>query len=135
MFFSHSLQISNFPLFSLFQFISPYFGKFFFPPNFANFPSDFEQFTSLFTYFPCISSPPTLTMMHICIRQCTYWTPLLSTSWLNAQTMLSLVLSSETVAFSFVTYVKNTQRSDTNCVLALTYLLRRSRTTKISSID
>ena len=24
----------------------------------------------------CISFPPTLTMMHLCITQCTYWTPL-----------------------------------------------------------
>src|SRR6218665_4042262 len=31
----------------------------------------------LFTYFMCISFPPSLTMMHLCITQCTYWTPLL----------------------------------------------------------
>src|SRR6218665_3869108 len=30
----------------------------------------------LFTYITCISFPPTLTMMHLCITQCTYWTPL-----------------------------------------------------------
>src|SRR6218665_398354 len=24
----------------------------------------------------CFSFPPTLTMMHLCIAQCTYWTPL-----------------------------------------------------------
>ena len=26
----------------------------------------------------CISFPPYLTMMHLCITQCTYWTPLLT---------------------------------------------------------
>src|SRR6218665_29830 len=38
-FFSHSSQISNFPLFSLFQVISPLFREMFlFPPTFAKFP-------------------------------------------------------------------------------------------------
>src|SRR6218665_2218434 len=27
-------------------------------------------------YILCVYFPPTLTMMHLCITQCTYWTPL-----------------------------------------------------------
>jgi len=74
-FFSHSPQISNFPLFSVFQFISPYFRKFFFPPTTANFPLISINLRD-FAYFTCISFPSALTMMHLCITQCTYWTPL-----------------------------------------------------------
>src|SRR6218665_1909302 len=45
-FFSHRPQILNFPLFSLFQYISPYFAKFLFSPTFPNSP-DFVKFTCL----------------------------------------------------------------------------------------
>src|SRR6218665_3522627 len=41
-----------------------------------------HKFRLLFTYFTCFSFPtfpPTLTMMHLCITQYTYWTPLHST--------------------------------------------------------
>ena len=37
----------------------------------------FRKIHLLFTYFMCISFPPTFTMMHLCITQFTYWTPLL----------------------------------------------------------
>src|SRR6218665_1201438 len=67
------------PLFSLFQYISPSVSrKLLFPPCFDKFPLCFRQFHLLFTYFTYISFPPTLTMMHLCITQCAYWTPLLS---------------------------------------------------------
>src|SRR6218665_1167235 len=46
------------------------------PPIFTNFPRVFEKFTCSFTYFYVFRFPPTLTMMHLCITQCTYWTPL-----------------------------------------------------------
>src|SRR6218665_3628819 len=69
----HKFRIS--PLFSLFQYISPCFAKIIFSPYFYNFFSCFRQIHLLFTYFTCIF-PPTLTMMHLCITQCTYWTPL-----------------------------------------------------------
>src|SRR6218665_2966655 len=36
----------------------------------------FRQIHLLFTYFTFISFAPTLTMMHLCITQCTYLTPL-----------------------------------------------------------
>src|SRR6218665_1017582 len=35
----------------------------------------FRKIQQLFTYFTC-NFPPTLTMMHLCITHCTYWTPL-----------------------------------------------------------
>ena len=54
--FSNWLQILNFPLFSLFQYIFP---NYYFPSAFANLPSDFVKFTC-FTYFLCFSFlPPT----------------------------------------------------------------------------
>ena len=65
--------------------IAPYFpvsihfpsipGKFFFPLLMQNFPPDFVKLTC-FTYNTRISFPPTFTMMHLCITQCTYWTPM-----------------------------------------------------------
>src|SRR6218665_1408849 len=31
-------------------------------------------------YFTSISFPPTFTMMHLCITQCTYWRPLINSA-------------------------------------------------------
>ena len=59
---------STFPPDSRKFIISPYFSKF--PPCFPKIP---QFFYILYVYLP----PPTLTMMHLCITQCTYWTPLL----------------------------------------------------------
>jgi len=61
-------------IFSLFQCISTLFRKLFFPYC-SKFPL-FSLNVRVFTYFLCFSFPPTLTMMHVCITQCTYWTPL-----------------------------------------------------------
>src|SRR6218665_2139041 len=52
------------------------------PPYFLNFPSDSVKCTRFFTYFTCFSFTPSLTMMHLCITQCTYWTPL--ATWTKA---------------------------------------------------
>ena len=73
----HKFRIS--PLFSLFQFISPLFREnYSFPLLLQIFPPVLNKFTcflhTLRVYFP----PHTLTMMHLCITQCTYWTPLLT---------------------------------------------------------
>ena len=68
----HRPQISNFPLFSLFP---PVSRKLLFPPLWK-IPLCFRKIRLVLTYFMCISFPPTLTMMHLCITQCTYWTPL-----------------------------------------------------------
>src|SRR6218665_2058219 len=77
-FFCHRLQILNFPpYFASFSIFPPVIGEnYYFPPTFTNFPPCFRKIHQLFTYFVCIFSPPTLTMMHLCITQCTYWTPL-----------------------------------------------------------
>ena len=76
-FFSHRPQISNFPLFSLFQYISSLFREnYYFPPTFKNVPPVFEILTCFLHTFCVFRFPPTLTMMHLCITQCTYWTPL-----------------------------------------------------------
>src|SRR6218665_3214901 len=75
-FFSHRPQISNFPpIFAVSIHFPPVSQKLFVPPTFTHFPPCFRQIHLLFTYFTCIF-PPTLTMMHLCITQCTYWTPL-----------------------------------------------------------
>src|SRR6218665_1825708 len=77
-FFSHRPQISNSPYFLCFRTPSPLFRAFFyFTPTFKNVPLCFLKIHLLFTYFMCISFPLTLTMMHLCITQCTYWTPLI----------------------------------------------------------
>src|SRR6218665_903622 len=50
--FSHQPQISNVPLFPLFQYISPYFDKIILSPTFIN-----RQIYVFFTYFMCFSFP------------------------------------------------------------------------------
>ena len=71
----HKFRIS--PYFLCFP-VSPLFREnYYFPLTFKNVPLSFRKIHLLFTYFLCISFPPTLTMMHLCITQCTYWTPLI----------------------------------------------------------
>src|SRR6218665_3546872 len=50
--------------------------KLLFPPTFTNFPPVFEKVTCFLHAFCVFRFPPTLIMMHSCITQCTYWTPL-----------------------------------------------------------
>src|SRR6218665_3792458 len=57
-FFSHQPQISNFLLFSLFQYISPLFAKIITSPLLEKCPPCFRKILLLFTYFLCISCPP-----------------------------------------------------------------------------
>src|SRR6218665_1110384 len=78
-FFLSSTTNSEFPpiyIFSLFQYISTISQKLLFSPYFSKFLSRFCRIYVLFTYFICFSFLPSLTMMHLCITQCTYWTPL-----------------------------------------------------------
>jgi len=70
-FFSHRPQI---PCFSTFPLC--FAKQILFPPTFDKFPPCIRKSNRLFTYFMCISFAPTFTMMHLCITQCTYWTPL-----------------------------------------------------------
>src|SRR6218665_1170973 len=61
------------PPISLFQYISPlFFENYYFPPTFTNFPMFSKNLHASYVF----RFPPTLTMMHLCITQCTYWTPL-----------------------------------------------------------
>jgi len=41
-----------------------------------NVPPDFVKFTWFYILYVYFVFPPTFTMMHLCITQCTYWTPL-----------------------------------------------------------
>src|SRR6218665_573947 len=77
-FFSPRPQILNFLLFSLFRYIFPLFCEiFYFPLLLKISPSPvLEKFTSFLHTLCVFRFPPALTMMHLCITQCTYWTPL-----------------------------------------------------------
>ena len=46
------------------------------PPCLKKMLSWFRWIYLLFAYFTCVLLLPTLTMMHLCIMQCMYWTPL-----------------------------------------------------------
>ena len=74
-FFSHRPQISDFPpiLPVLVHFPSDSRKFLISPPTFHNFPPVFQKFNS-FLHTLRLFFPPTLTMMHLCITQCTYWT-------------------------------------------------------------
>src|SRR6218665_912598 len=73
--FSHRPQISNFtPIFP----VSVNFHLFrenYYSPTFKNSPC-FRKIHLLFNTLCVFRFPPTLTMMHSCITQYTYWTPL-----------------------------------------------------------
>src|SRR6218665_907625 len=67
-------------LFSLFQYISPLFREnYYFLPALTIFPPLLHKFTCFLHTFRVFHFPPTFTMMHFCITQCTYWTPLFVT--------------------------------------------------------
>ena len=72
---NHKFQIS--PYFPCFSTFSLYFAKIYYFPLLSQisplFSKNSPAFYILSVYFV---SPPTLTMMHLCITQCTYWTPL-----------------------------------------------------------
>ena len=73
LFNSHWPQICNSPLyFRCFNSFPTVSGNF----SFANFPSDFVEFTCFLHTLCVFRFPPNLTMIHLCITQCTYWTPL-----------------------------------------------------------
>src|SRR6218665_3686441 len=75
-FFSHRPQISDFPhILPVLVHFPTDSRKFIIPPTFQNFPLVFNKFNS-FLHTLRGFFPPTLTMMHLCITQCTYWTPL-----------------------------------------------------------
>src|SRR6218665_1264366 len=59
-FLSHQPQISNFPLFFLFCYISPLFCESYYFPLLSKFLPCFRKIHLVFTYFMCISFPPLL---------------------------------------------------------------------------
>src|SRR6218665_201049 len=75
-FCSHQPQILNFPpIFTISIHFPPISRKLFFP-HFSKFSSLFSQ-NLCFLHTLCVFCfPPSLTMMHLCITQCMYWTPL-----------------------------------------------------------
>src|SRR6218665_1373115 len=75
--FSRQKILNSPPYFRYFNTFPP-ISKLLFPPYFSKFSPCFRKIYVFFTYFICFSFPPSLTMMHLCITQCTYWTPLLS---------------------------------------------------------
>src|SRR6218665_3294460 len=68
LFFSRRPQISNFPLFSLFQYIPPYFAKIIISPLLSKIsPPVLKEFTCFLHTLYVFRFPPTFTMMHLCI--------------------------------------------------------------------
>src|SRR6218665_320708 len=76
-FFSHRPQISIFlPILPLSGHFPPVSQKILFPPILTNFPLFSKNSPAFYVLFAYFVSPSTLIMMHLCITQCTYWTPL-----------------------------------------------------------
>src|SRR6218665_1267976 len=75
--FGYRPQISNFPpIFAVSIHFPPLFRQNnSFPPYFYKFPPVLDKFTC-FLHTLRVFFPPTLTSMHLCITQCTYWSPL-----------------------------------------------------------
>src|SRR6218665_71558 len=77
LFFSHRPQILNFPpIFTVSVHFPLFRGNYYFPPYFDKFPSLLNKFTCFLHTLRVFRFPPTFIMMHLCITQCTYWTPL-----------------------------------------------------------
>src|SRR6218665_479130 len=65
------------PLFSLLLYISPLFHQNYYFPLLLQISPLFSKNSRVFLHTFCVFRfPPTLTMMRLCITQCTYWTPL-----------------------------------------------------------
>src|SRR6218665_2509172 len=65
------------PPISLFLYISPLFREnYSFPPPLTNLPPVLDKFTCFLYTLRAFHFPLALTMMHLCITQCTYWMPL-----------------------------------------------------------
>ena len=81
--FSLTTNFEFLPLFPCFNSFPPYFEKILFSPYFCKIPPpNFLKLTCLYVLYVYFA-PPTFTMMHLCITQCTYWTTLLNSSWIS----------------------------------------------------
>ena len=75
-FFSHRPQILNFPpILPLLVHFPPWLAKIIISPLLSQISPLFSENSPAF-YILSVYFPPTLTMMYLCITQCTYWTPL-----------------------------------------------------------
>ena len=74
LFFVIDQKCRIFPCFSTFPLL--FRESYYFSATFKNFLPVFRKFTSLLHTLCVFRFPLTLTMMHLCITQCTYWTPL-----------------------------------------------------------
>src|SRR6218665_16440 len=93
---NHKFRISS-PNVAISIHFSPYFDKHFLSLLLLQISPCFWQIYVFFTYFMCFSFPPTFTMMHLCITQCTYWTPLQVES-------IALCFRAKTIKFVFLEY-------------------------------
>ena len=50
-------------------------------PTLTKFPPVLDKFTCFLYTLRAFHFPPALTMMHLCITQCTYWMPLFKPKW------------------------------------------------------
>ena len=75
----HKFRMS--PYFPCFSTFPPLFREnYYFLPTLTNFPPVLDKFTRFLHTLRVFRFPPTLTMMHLYITQCTYWTPLDTTA-------------------------------------------------------
>src|SRR6218665_2006993 len=71
------LSTTNFEFPPCFSTFPPCFAKIIISPfTFTNCPPVLGKFICFLHALCVFRFPPTLTMMHLCITQCTYWTPL-----------------------------------------------------------
>ena len=63
------------PYFACFSTFPPWLANIIISPYFHKFPPLFSE-NSLAFYILCVYFPSAFTMMHLCITQCTHWTPL-----------------------------------------------------------
>src|SRR6218665_196861 len=69
----HKFRISS-PIFAVSVHFPLFRENYYFPPTLTNFPP-LHKFTCFLHTLRVFRFPPTFTMMHLCINQCTYWTP------------------------------------------------------------
>src|SRR6218665_2744427 len=91
----HKFRIS--PYFRCFSTFPPCLAKIILsPPTLTNFSPVLNKFT-YFLHTLRVFFPPTLTMMHLCITQCTYWTPLFALTPLYCIVALNCIAATTTV--------------------------------------
>ena len=111
-----------------FSIFPPILGKFIISlPTSSNIFPDFVKFTC-FLHFLCVFRfAPGLTMMHLCITQCTYWTPLVESSNSSVfESSNSSVVESSNLCFSYMSNCLRCRvmQTKTRPTLGITVLLQ-----------